>query len=403
MWWRCWPPWARRDDRWSGVWTGCWPTRSPTGRGSVGGGPTTCTAPGRWSRHWWPAGCRPVIRPSAGRWPGWRPTRTRTGAGERTCGRTTTRRRGDGGRRRRRRPPGRCWPCWPPPTAPPQASRRGPSRRASPSWWTPSWPTGRGTSRGSPAPGSPGTSTSTTTCTGWCSRCRPSGGTSGGRRRPASFRPARGEGRAMGEPIRELRVLLAAPRSFCAGVERAIEIVERALVRYGAPVYVRRQIVHNTHVVADLEAKGAVFVEELDEVPAGATVVLAAHGVSPEVRAQADRRGDLSVIDATCPLVAKVHHEARRFVSRGYDIALIGHAGHEEVVGTVGEAPDRIHLVEDLADVDALAPTPLEPTGVAGGAAEGDVRPMAFLTQTTLATDETAELVRALRDRFPDI
>jgi len=207
----------------------------------------------------------------------------------------------------------------------------------------------------------------------------------------------------MGEPIRELRVLLAAPRSFCAGVERAIEIVERALVRYGAPVYVRRQIVHNTHVVADLEAKGAVFVEELDEVPAGATVVLAAHGVSPEVRAQADRRGDLSVIDATCPLVAKVHHEARRFVSRGYDIALIGHAGHEEVVGTVGEAPDRIHLVEDLADVDALAPTPLEPTGVAGGAAEGDVRPMAFLTQTTLATDETAELVRALRDRFPDI
>ncbi|HEX3947378.1 MAG TPA: 4-hydroxy-3-methylbut-2-enyl diphosphate reductase, partial [Acidimicrobiales bacterium] len=154
----------------------------------------------------------------------------------------------------------------------------------------------------------------------------------------------------------ELRVLLAAPRSFCAGVERAIEIVERALGRYGAPVYVRRQIVHNAHVVADLEAKGAVFVEELEEVPAGATVVLAAHGVSPAVRAEATDRGDLSVIDATCPLVAKVHHEARRFVANGYDIALIGHADHEEVVGTVGEAPDRIHLVEDLADVEALEP-----------------------------------------------
>ncbi len=191
----------------------------------------------------------------------------------------------------------------------------------------------------------------------------------------------------MAEPI---RVLLAAPRSFCAGVERAIEIVERALERYGAPVYVRRQIVHNAHVVADLEAKGAMFVEELDQVPAGATVVLAAHGVSPAVRGQAAERGDLAVIDATCPLVAKVHHEARRFVARGYDIALIGHADHEEVEGTVGEAPDRIHLVETPEDVAALP----------GPAQE---RPMAFLTQTTLATDETAEVVAALRDRFPDI
>jgi 4-hydroxy-3-methylbut-2-enyl diphosphate reductase len=193
----------------------------------------------------------------------------------------------------------------------------------------------------------------------------------------------------------ELRVLLAAPRSFCAGVERAIEIVERALGRYGAPVYVRRQIVHNAHVVADLEAKGAVFVEELEEVPAGATVVLAAHGVSPAVRAEATDRGDLSVIDATCPLVAKVHHEARRFVANGYDIALIGHADHEEVVGTVGEAPDRIHLVATPEDVAALAVP-----AIAGG---NRPRPMAYLTQTTLATDETAEVVAALEGRFPEI
>ncbi|HEY5246646.1 MAG TPA: 4-hydroxy-3-methylbut-2-enyl diphosphate reductase [Acidimicrobiales bacterium] len=187
----------------------------------------------------------------------------------------------------------------------------------------------------------------------------------------------------------ELKVLLAAPRSFCAGVERAIEIVDRALERYGAPVYVRRQIVHNTHVVADLEAKGAVFVEELDDIPAGATVVLAAHGVSPAVRSDAADRGDLAVIDATCPLVAKVHHEAKRFAARGYDIALIGHAGHEEVVGTVGEAPDRIRLVESASDVADLP-------------VDGD-RPMAYLTQTTLATDETAAVVDALHERFPTI
>jgi 4-hydroxy-3-methylbut-2-enyl diphosphate reductase len=189
--------------------------------------------------------------------------------------------------------------------------------------------------------------------------------------------------------VRELKVLLTAPRSFCAGVERAIEIVERAIERYGAPVYVRRQIVHNTHVVADLEAKGAVFVEELDDVPAGATVVLAAHGVSPQVRSDAADRGDVAVIDATCPLVAKVHHEAKRFAARGYDIALIGHAGHEEVVGTVGEAPDRIRLVESPRDVADLP-------------VDGD-RPMAYLTQTTLATDETAAVVDALHERFPAI
>ena len=189
--------------------------------------------------------------------------------------------------------------------------------------------------------------------------------------------------------MNQLNVLLAAPRSFCAGVERAIEIVERALERFGAPVYVRRQIVHNAHVVHDLEAKGAIFVQELDEVPDGSTVVLAAHGVSPVVRREAERRADLSIIDATCPLVAKVHHEARRFASKDYEIVLIGHADHEEVIGTLGEAPGRIHLVERPEEVAALA--------IAGGTK------VAHLTQTTLATDETAEVLLALRNRFPEI
>jgi 4-hydroxy-3-methylbut-2-en-1-yl diphosphate reductase len=180
---------------------------------------------------------------------------------------------------------------------------------------------------------------------------------------------------------------LAASRSFCAGVERAIEIVERALERFGRPVYVRRQIVHNAHVVADLEAKGAIFVAELDEVPDGATVVLAAHGVSPAVRAAAAARPDLAVIDATCPLVAKVHHEARRYLAQDYQIVLIGHAGHEEVVGTMGEDPARISLVQRSEDVAGLA---LE-----------DPDRVAYLTQTTLATDETAEVVAALQERFP--
>jgi 4-hydroxy-3-methylbut-2-en-1-yl diphosphate reductase len=185
------------------------------------------------------------------------------------------------------------------------------------------------------------------------------------------------------------QVLLAAPRSFCAGVERAIEIVERAIDRYGAPVYVRRQIVHNAHVVADLEAKGAIFVQELDEVPDGATVVFAAHGVSPEVRSQAAAREALVVIDATCPLVAKVHHEARRFAAQGRHIVLIGHAEHEEVVGTMGEVAAGIHLVEGPDDVGRLD-FPLD-------------EPAAYLTQTTLATDETAEVVSALKERYPAI
>jgi 4-hydroxy-3-methylbut-2-enyl diphosphate reductase len=185
------------------------------------------------------------------------------------------------------------------------------------------------------------------------------------------------------------QVMLAGPRSFCAGVERAIEIVERALVRFGRPVYVRRQIVHNAHVVADLEAKGAIFVAELDQVPAGATVVLAAHGVSPAVRAAASDRSDLRVIDATCPLVAKVHSEARRYLTQEHRIVLIGHAGHEEVVGTLGEAPDRISLVQGPDDVAALE--------------FDDHDPVAYLTQTTLATDETAEVVAALHQRFPKL
>src|SRR5690349_16045797 len=151
------------------------------------------------------------------------------------------------------------------------------------------------------------------------------------------------------------QVLLAGPRSFCAGVERAIEIVERALELQGAPVYVRKQIVHNTRVVGDLEGRGAVFVDELDQVPDGATVVFSAHGVSPMVRAEASKRG-LAVIDATCPLVSKVHAEARRFASDGYTVALIGHAGHEEVEGTLGEAPDSMVLVQTAEDVAKLRP-----------------------------------------------
>ncbi|CAO5231524.1 4-hydroxy-3-methylbut-2-en-1-yl diphosphate reductase [Frankia sp. AgKG'84/4] len=183
-------------------------------------------------------------------------------------------------------------------------------------------------------------------------------------------------------------VLLAEPRAFCAGVERAIEVVERALELHGAPVYVRKQIVHNSHVVAELAARGAVFVEELDEVPADATVVFSAHGVAPAVWDQAGDRG-LSVIDATCPLVEKVHTEARRFTSRGDTVFLIGHAGHEEVDGTLGEAPGRIQLVQSPAEVAALdVPDPQRVT---------------YLMQTTLAMDEADEVVEALTERFPTI
>jgi 4-hydroxy-3-methylbut-2-enyl diphosphate reductase len=181
-------------------------------------------------------------------------------------------------------------------------------------------------------------------------------------------------------------VLLAAPRSFCAGVERAIEIVEHALAQRGRPVYVRKQIVHNAHVVADLEARGAVFVDDLDAVPPGATVVFSAHGVSPAVRTQAGHRA-LRVIDATCPLVTKVHTEARRFAARGDTVLLVGHDGHEEVEGTLGEAPERTILVPDVAAAWTVEVP--DPTRVS------------YLTQTTLAVDETEEIVAELRARFP--
>jgi 4-hydroxy-3-methylbut-2-enyl diphosphate reductase len=187
--------------------------------------------------------------------------------------------------------------------------------------------------------------------------------------------------------IASREVVMAAPRASCAGVERAIEVVERVLDRYGPPVYMRKQIVHNRHVVSDLERRGVVCVDELDEVPDGATVVFSAHGVSPQVREQA-RRKSLNVIDATCPLVAKVHGEARRFAANGYSIVLIGHDGHEEIEGTAGEAPDRIKIIASADEVDQLQ---IE---------DGHV---AYLTQTTLAVDETSGVVARLRERFPEI
>ena len=183
-------------------------------------------------------------------------------------------------------------------------------------------------------------------------------------------------------------VLLAAPRGYCAGVDRAVITVEKALDLYGAPVYVRKQIVHNKHDVAGLEERGAVFVEELDEVPEGATVVFSAHGVSPVVHQQAAER-QLKTIDATCPLVTKVHHEARRFASEDYDILLIGHAGHEEVEGTAGEAPSNIQLVETPADVAKVEVR--------------DPSKVAWLSQTTLSVDETMAVVAAIRERFPEL
>ena len=182
-------------------------------------------------------------------------------------------------------------------------------------------------------------------------------------------------------------VLLAAPRGYCAGVERAVEAVERALDKHGAPVYVRKQIVHNLHVVRDLEAKGAIFVDEIDRVPVGAVTVLSAHGSPPSVYEEAGRR-ELQLIDATCPLVTKVHVEARRFAGEGRTIVLIGHAGHEEVEGTSGQAPDRTVLVQDLQEAAHVE----LPTG-----------PIAYLTQTTLSVDETGQIVDALRDRYPEL
>jgi 4-hydroxy-3-methylbut-2-enyl diphosphate reductase len=184
------------------------------------------------------------------------------------------------------------------------------------------------------------------------------------------------------------RVLLASPRGYCAGVERAVETVERALEHYGAPVYVRKQIVHNLHVVRELEARGAVFVDDERDAPRGATVVYSAHGVAPAVRANSVAL-EHDVIDATCPLVTKVHVQAKRYAAAGYTVLLIGHAGHEEVAGTMGEAPDSTILVQDVAEAEALE----LPAGTK----------LAYVTQTTLSVDETAEIIATLRRRFPDV
>jgi 4-hydroxy-3-methylbut-2-enyl diphosphate reductase len=184
------------------------------------------------------------------------------------------------------------------------------------------------------------------------------------------------------------KLLLAAPRGYCAGVDRAVQTVERALERYGAPVYVRKEIVHNKHVVEQLRDRGAVFVDSETEVPEGATVVFSAHGVAPSVHANSAGRS-LHTIDATCPLVTKVHVEAKKFAADGYTIVLIGHAGHEEVEGTMGEAPDHIVLIEDEDDVDALEVE--------------DPEKVAYISQTTLSVDETRAIINRLRERFPAI
>jgi len=189
-------------------------------------------------------------------------------------------------------------------------------------------------------------------------------------------------------PADSKRVLLARPRGYCAGVDRAVITVEKALELHGAPIYVRKQIVHNLYVVRSLEARGAIFVDEADEVPEGARVVFSAHGVAPVVHEQAARRS-LKTIDATCPLVTKVHVEARRFAQDDCDIVLIGHEGHEEVVGTTGEAPDHVHLVDGPADVEKLQVR--------------DPAKVAWLSQTTLSVDETMQTVAALRRRFPQL
>src|SRR5689334_7087971 len=184
------------------------------------------------------------------------------------------------------------------------------------------------------------------------------------------------------------KLLLAAPRGYCAGVDRAVQTVERALELYGAPVYVRKEIVHNKHVVEELRERGAVFVESETEVPEGATVVFSAHGVAPSVHANAAQR-QLATIDATCPLVTKVHVEAKKFAAEGYTIVLVGHAGHEEVEGTMGEAPDNIVLIENEQDVDELE--------------VDDPSKVAYISQTTLSVDETRAVINRLRERFPEI
>ncbi len=216
------------------------------------------------------------------------------------------------------------------------------------------------------------------------------------RRPDGTVRQGREEGLGVAEGVYHLRrmhapekLLLAAPRGYCAGVDRAVQTVERALELHGAPVYVRKEIVHNKHVVETLRERGAIFVDELeDAIPEGAITVFSAHGVSPAVHADAERR-KLVTIDATCPLVTKVHREALKFAAEGYTIVLIGHAGHEEVEGTMGEAPDHIVLVETEADVDTLVVE--------------DERKLAYISQTTLSVDETRTIIARLRERFPHI
>ncbi len=185
-----------------------------------------------------------------------------------------------------------------------------------------------------------------------------------------------------------MKVILAQPRGFCAGVERAIDIVERALEIYGPPVYVRHEIVHNRHVVEDLKAKGAVFVEEVDEIPEGAITIFSAHGVSRKVETGADDR-HLTVIDATCPLVAKVHKEGQRYARAGQEVVLIGHAGHPEVEGTLGQIEGKVHLVQDVSDVAKLSVS--------------DPQRLAYVTQTTLSVDDTRGIIEALKNRYPQI
>ena len=185
-----------------------------------------------------------------------------------------------------------------------------------------------------------------------------------------------------------MRVVLAQPRGFCAGVERAIEIVERALKKYGPPIYVRHEIVHNRHVVEDLRTRGAVFVDELDEIPPGAMTVFSAHGVARRVEQAAAAR-NLPVIDATCPLVAKVHNEGRRYAAQGCEIVLVGHAGHAEVEGTIGQVPGKVHLVQTAEDVAKLE--------------VGDPERLAYITQTTLSVDDTRGIIAALKARFPAV
>ncbi|MGI4792866.1 MAG: 4-hydroxy-3-methylbut-2-enyl diphosphate reductase, partial [Janthinobacterium lividum] len=185
-----------------------------------------------------------------------------------------------------------------------------------------------------------------------------------------------------------MEIVLAQPRGFCAGVERAIEIVERALVKYGAPVYVRHEIVHNRHVVEDLRRRGAIFVDEVDEIPPGAMTVFSAHGVAQRVEEVARQRS-LPVIDATCPLVAKVHAEGRRYAAQGRDVVLIGHAGHAEVEGTIGQIPGTVHLIQTVADVADLV--------------VADPERLAYVTQTTLSVDDTRSIIAALVARYPSI